>query len=113
MKTEITAGQAIGKTVKGFLCSKTSDQMVVYFDDETFTTFEASREYWGDDYNVIEARMNWFEFGYNDDLFKAGMFSEQEWLAMCKEKDRREEEKTKQREIKQYERLKAKYDRES
>lgn len=115
MKAEITTEQAIGKTVKGFLSSKMSPQMVVYFDDDTFTTFEAyfDESYAGSyegEYRIVGAKINWFDFGHNADLFKAAMLSEQEWLAMCNNADRLEKEATEQRERSEYERLKAKYE---
>lgn len=108
MKTEITSEQAIGKTVEGFLCSSMSAQMVVHFDDDTFLTFGTTRDYDGD-VNIITERMDWFNFGFKEDLFKTGMLSEQEWKTMCDDVDKRRKQITEQHELEQYKRLRIKY----
>ena len=42
---EITDKEAIGKTIKEFLYSDSSRQMIICFDDETFTMFEIEGAY--------------------------------------------------------------------
>lgn len=76
-KKEITDQEAIGKTIEKFVYSSLSEQMVITFSDNTFTTFGVKTKYLVDslfdEERVVNKKINIFTFG-DTDLIKNGIF---------------------------------------
>ncbi len=110
MKTEINDKEAIGKKVDGFLYSLSSNQMIVHFADNTFTTFGVDRGYDPGDEEIVSEPLEWFDFGH-ERLIASGIISEKEWESMWDKEVRTEREKREMTEQKHYLYLKSKYDK--
>lgn len=74
MQTEITDAAAIGKTIREFTFSFTAGQMIVHFDDGTFTVFGIDGTY---DPDIVSQKLALFDFG-DDKLVRANILSAEE-----------------------------------
>ena len=111
MKTEITKEQAIGKTIKGFVYSFpiTPEQLIVYFEDNTFTTFCIIKGYESGDEEIINRTLNLFDFPHSS-LIEAGIFSKQELETLFQDRDRKQQKKQRAADYIKYKQLKAKFE---
>lgn len=110
MKTEINVKEAIGKKVEGFKYSATSHQMIISFNDNTFTTFGIESGYEPGDEEIVNESLEWFDFGH-EQLIKSGILSEKEWESMWNKERQIEQERLEIVERNQYLRLKSKYEK--
>ncbi len=108
MKTEINDKEAIGKKVNGFLYSAVAHQMILSFQDNTFTTFGIETGYDPGDGEIVNEPLEWFDFGH-ERLIASGIISEKEWESMWDKEVRTEREKREMTEQKHYLYLKSKY----
>lgn len=111
MKIEITKKQAIGKVVKGFVGSfpNTPEQLVVYFEDNTFTTFCIVRGYESGDEEIMNKPLALLDFPRSS-LIEAGIFSEQELETLSQDRDKEQQERQKAADYINYKQLKAKFE---
>ena len=110
MKTEISDKEAIGKTVEKFVYSLSANQMIVCFDDDTFTTFGIDPGYESGDEEIVNVPLEWFDFGH-EKLVRTGILSEKEWESMWNKERQIEQERLEISERNQYLRLKSKYEK--
>ena len=75
MKTEITAKEAIGKTITDIIYSSPAGQMIICFDD-SFSAFGVERGYEGE-VDIINKKVDLFDFG-DAELIKARILTKTE-----------------------------------
>ena len=108
MREEVVWDLTLGKVVENFVFSPMNGQMVVCFDDGTFTAFEAIHDY-DSDITIVPCELDWFEFG-DEWLIEAGVIDKLEielkretraamWREACEDQERHT-----------YERLKKKFE---
>ena len=76
MKTEVTAEQAIGKTLSNMASYSANRYLLLFFTDGTFTTFETGKEYDGD--MEIQASTLDRDDGYKPYLVALGIITQEE-----------------------------------
>lgn len=108
MREEVVWDLTLGKVVEDFVCSTMNGQMVVCFDDGTFTTFEAMEDY-GDGVVIKPCELNLFEFG-DRLLVKAGVIDELEMEFRRKKQAVAYQEARENAQRRTYERLKRKFE---
>lgn len=107
--TEITIEEAEGKTVKGSAFSVTCPQVVIAFDDDTFTTFGLKCSYDPSEYEIQQSTLDLFNFGDTQLIF-LDVFTEKEIEDIHRERSSSFTLQREKEERADYERLKKKFD---
>lgn len=107
MKTEIKLSEAIGKTLATVEFAL-SGQCVIIFNDDTFTTLGIEQGYDPGDEQIVEDRLNIFEFG-DTALVRVGIATFDELMAMRQAKNDKRQAEQEIRERCEFERLKRKF----
>ena len=107
MLKEVKLDEAIGKTLKAFAFEGYGCQMVLVFDDGTFTTLEAQRDRDGDS-TIDQSTLDVLSFNRTA-LVNAGVGTDQELHAMATERDRQWREQREAHDRAELARLQAKF----
>jgi len=106
---EISNTEALGKVVREIVCSQHNGQMVITFDNNTFTTFGVDRGWEPGDEEICENRLSMDSFG-NEALVALGILTAEEIEKRRKMRLAHQNRTQRARDLAAYKRLKAKFE---
>lgn len=112
MRKYVKWGEIVGKTVEGHTLDGWDDVKVVTFTDGTFTTLRATQHY--DDIELEESDVRGIgDISYctsRNKMDELGVTTPDEWAAYDADRQAKNDASQAERERREYERLKAKYE---